>query len=128
MMFLENTFSLEEDDDHKVTCPSCRHRFLPLQKYKIIKGDWTLFVNRTYYQNVDLKLTPAQCKILFLIAKSPVPLSAESLGYRVCSENTVDVSNNICVQLSRIRRQFKNRKLPIPFEMYLKEGYVWLKQ
>lgn len=128
MILLETSPSLEEDEDHKVTCPSCRHRFAPLQRYKVIKGDWTLFVNRTYYQNVDLKLTPAQCKILFLIAKSPVPLSAENLGYRVCSENTVDVVNSISVQLVRIKRRFRDSQIPIPFERYLQEGYVWLKQ
>ncbi len=127
MMLLDANPLPEEEDDHKVTCPSCRHRFTPLAKYKVIKGDWTLFVNRTYYQNVDLKLTAGQCKILFLIAKSSVPLSAESLGYRVCSEATIDVANSICVQLARIRRRFRDNQIPIPFETYLKEGYVWLK-
>lgn len=116
----------DEDENH-ITCPSCRHRFKPLQPYKLIKGKWELSVNRVFYENVDLKLTNAQCKLLFLIAKSPVPISTQALSIRVCREETHDISNSVCVQLTRLKRILRQRNIPIPFEMYLKEGYIWLK-
>ena len=115
-------------DTETLTCPNCRHSFIPEDPDVIKKGKWILFPKRTYYDNKELKFTPCEAGFLYQVAKSKTPISAFSLGYRISGNNCENLKEIAYVYRCKVNNKLKKSNIESPIKTIFGVGYAWINE
>lgn len=99
-------------------CPSCGYNF---RKDEPVERDgWRLTPHSAEFNGRSLALANPMYGLLYAVAASKLPVSAEAIGNRISASD--DPRNIAAVYMSRLRKQLGDS---LPIETIYGSGYRW---